>query len=91
MSHNLVTEIKQKLTHSKGVTQFAFERDMSSKLTIWLSIPPVTGELSPYLRLYQISILYLTRDTLCRGKRSRVPPALHPESVSDWAPPWAKV
>jgi hypothetical protein len=36
LSHNSVTEIKKELTRSKVGTQFAFTRDRTSKLTIWL-------------------------------------------------------
>jgi len=86
MAHNLVAKIKKKLTRSKVDTQFAFTRDRSSKFTIWLSIPPVTRELSPYLRPDLISIWSLTRDAVCRGKSLRVQQASHPKLVLNQAP-----
>ena len=86
MSHNLVTEIKKTLTCSKVGPHFAFNRDRSSKLTLWLSTPTVTWEPSPYLRPYPISVWKFTSDALCRGEGLRVQQASHHESVPNAAP-----
>jgi len=72
MSHNLVTEIQKILTLSKIGTRFAFQGDMSSKLTIRLSIPPATQEPSRILGAKPISVWLLTRDEICRGKSLQV-------------------
>jgi len=56
MSHNLVTEIKKKLTSSKIGKQLAFHRDQRSKITVCISIVPQTQKPSPSLRRNQISI-----------------------------------
>jgi len=56
ISHNLVTEIKTKLTRSKIETQIAFHSSTSSKFSIWLSIPPLMQELSSFLCPNPISI-----------------------------------
>jgi hypothetical protein len=50
VSHNLVTEIKKELTHSKIGKQIAFHIDMRSKITVCLSVPPLMLEPSPCLR-----------------------------------------
>jgi len=56
MSHNLVTQIKKKLTHSKISKQLAFHHDQMSKITVCTSIVEQTQELSPSLRQNPISI-----------------------------------
>jgi hypothetical protein len=56
MSHNLVTEIKPKLTHSKIGKQLAFHRDQISKITVCATILPQMLEPSPSLRWNPISI-----------------------------------
>ena len=57
MSHNWVTEINKKLTGSTISTQIAFHQDMTSKITICISIRPMTAEPSQCLHLNPISIL----------------------------------
>jgi len=84
-SHNLVTEILQKLTCSKVGTQFALTSDRSSKLTFRLSISREMREPSPCLCPDPISIWQLPTDALCKGKSLQVEQASHPESVSKWA------
>jgi hypothetical protein len=59
MSHNLVTESKNTLTHSKIVKQLTFHHDRMSKTTVCISIPPQTPEPSPSLCQNPISIWYL--------------------------------
>ena len=86
MSHNLVTEIKQKLTCSKVGTEFAFTRERSSKLTLLVSTPPVMWEVSPYLCSYLRAIWLFTREALCRGICLQVQRASHVESVTHRAP-----
>jgi hypothetical protein len=49
-SHNLVTEIKKKRTCCKIGKQNAFHKQLTSKITIYLSILPLTQEPSPCLR-----------------------------------------
>jgi hypothetical protein len=56
LSHLSVTEINKMQTLGKVDTQFVFTRDRTPKLTMWLSIPPVMREPSPYLRPYPIWI-----------------------------------
>jgi len=56
MSHNLVTEIKEKLTRSKIGKQLAFHHDQTSKGAVCTAILPQTQEPSPYLRRNPISI-----------------------------------
>ena len=56
MSHNLVTEIKKKVTHSKIGKQIAFHQDMKSKMIIYISIPPQMQEPSPFLSLNPKSV-----------------------------------
>jgi len=58
-SHNLVTEIKKKRTRSKSGKQIAFHQQMTSIITLCLSIPPLTQEPSPCLRLNPKSIWWL--------------------------------
>jgi len=55
--HNLISEIQQSLTQSKINTQCDFQSDMSSKLTIWQSIPPLTQEPSRFHRPNPVSLL----------------------------------
>jgi hypothetical protein len=56
MSHNVVTEIKQKLTHSKIGKHLASHRDQTPKSTVCTSIVPQTQEPSPSLCQNAISI-----------------------------------
>jgi len=56
MSHNLVTEISQKLTCSEMCAGIAFEIDTSSLMPICLFSPPAIQEHSPCPRRYPISI-----------------------------------
>jgi len=56
MSHNLVTEIKKKLIHSKIGKQLAFHCNQTSKITVCISIHPQTQEPSPSLCRNPISI-----------------------------------
>jgi len=56
MSHNFVTEIKNKLTRSEIGKQLAFQRDRTSQITVCISILPQTQEPSPSLRRNPISI-----------------------------------
>ena len=46
MTHNLVAEFNQKLTHSKIGTQNAFETDSLPKMAMWVSIAPALHEAS---------------------------------------------
>jgi hypothetical protein len=56
MSHNLVTEIKKKLTRSKIGQQLAFRRDQMSKITVSISIFLQMKEPSQFPRRNPISI-----------------------------------
>jgi len=56
MSHNLVTEIKKELTHSKIGKQLAFPHDEMSKISVCISILPQTQEPSPSLCRNPIAI-----------------------------------
>jgi len=75
MYHNLVSEIKKKLTPNKIVTQIAFQKDMTSKITICISIPLQTQEASPYLLPNLVSICSLGGEVIYRGNSLRVNPA----------------
>jgi len=75
MSHNLVTEIKNNLTCSKIRTQIAFHRYLTSKIQIYLVIPPLTQKPSPCLRLNSISMWWLAGEARCRGESLQVQPA----------------
>jgi len=59
MSHNLFTEIKKKRTRSKSGKQIAFHKQMTSIITLCLSVPLLTQEPSPCLRLNPKSIWWL--------------------------------
>jgi hypothetical protein len=71
MSHNVVTEIKQELTHCKPDTQIVFQRDMSCTVPIHQCILPGTHETSPYLCPSQTPIWELVREaiSICRSLR----------------------
>jgi hypothetical protein len=56
MSHNLVTEIKKKLSHTTIGTQLAFHRDIMSKIQFLLLISPLMQEPSSFLCLNPMSI-----------------------------------
>ena len=71
MSHNLVTKIKKMLTHSKIGAQIAFHWDMTSKMTICLSIPPLMEKLSLCLCRNPICIWWLAEEAICTGKSLR--------------------
>jgi len=90
MSHNLGTEIKQKLTLSKIDIQIAFQRNMMSKIQICLFIPPLTHEPSPCIRPNLISISWLVGKGICRGKSFRVQKSLHCEWVINPVPWWGQ-
>jgi hypothetical protein len=67
MSHNVVSELKQKLTRSKLGKQFAFNQDLTSKVTVLASIVPQMEELSSSL-FVGIGYLYGTQlEAICRG------------------------
>jgi len=55
LSHTLVTEIQKTLTCNKVGLQIAFTRVTSSKISIWLSTPPVMQVPSSCLRPNAIS------------------------------------
>ena len=58
ISHNLVTEIKKKLTRSSFGKHVAFHRDQTSKITVCISILLQTEERSPSVRWNPISLWY---------------------------------
>ena len=67
-------------------TRFVFTRDMTPKLTIWLSIPPGKQEPSPYLRPCPISIWQSSRDAWCRRKSIWVQQASYPGLMLNGVP-----
>jgi len=72
MSHNLVTEFKETLSHNTIGTQIAIHRDMTSKIQICVILPQLTQGLSPRLRPNPISIWWFAGRAICRGKSVRV-------------------
>jgi len=72
VSHNLVTEVKKKLTSSKIGTQIEFHWDLTSKIVFGLSIPLVTQEPSSCLHPNPISIWGSAGEAICRGKSLQV-------------------
>jgi hypothetical protein len=56
MSHNLVTDIKTKLTCSKIGKKLGFHRNQTSKIELCISILQQTQEPSPSLRRNQLSM-----------------------------------
>jgi hypothetical protein len=59
MSHNLITEIKKKLTWITIVKQLAFHCDKTSKIKVSISLLPQRQERSVSLPQIPISIWYL--------------------------------
>jgi len=68
MSRNLVTKTQKKLTESKIGRQIAFHRDMTSKMSICVSIPPLAEEPSPCLRPNPICLCWFPEEVKCSGK-----------------------
>jgi len=85
MPHNLVTESKQKLTHSKMGTQIAIPRITSSKIAICGLTSPVMQELSPFLSPNPIPIWELDMDTICQVESLQSQHAWISSSVLDWS------
>jgi len=86
LCHNLVTEIKEKLTNSQIGTQIACRWDMMSKIAISLSDHPVTQEPSPFLCPNPNSIWWLAWEAICRCKYLRIQQATLSEYVMIRAP-----
>jgi len=82
----MVTEIEKTLTLSKRGRRMAFERDISSKIGIHRSIPPMMQVPSAFLRPNLISIWYLASDAIFRGRSLCVQQTLLYWSVMIWAP-----
>ena len=85
-SHNLVTDINTQLWQSKIGTRIVIQSDMLWKMILYVSIPPATRELSPFLSSYLISIWLLARLGIWRGERLQIQQASHSESVLNWVP-----
>jgi len=66
LSENLVTEIKDMLTRSKIDNQIAFQRGMTLKIQICLSIPPMTLDPSSCLDPNLISVWWLAGQAICK-------------------------
>jgi len=69
MSHNFVTEIKEKLTCSKIGTRIAFQRNMLSIMTNLLFILLVSQDPSAFLGVTSRSIWYWARNSVGRGSK----------------------
>ena len=65
MSHNLVTENKQKLSCSKIGTPTTFHGDKSSEIAISTSDLQMMQESLQYLHLNPIPVLQLGREAVC--------------------------
>jgi len=85
MSHNLVTEIKKSLSCSKIVTGITFPIELTSKVTICLSIPPVTLKLSTSLCPNLICVLSSALETIWCGKCLWFKQASFSYLVPNWA------
>jgi len=89
-SHNLVTEIKEKLICSTIGTQIAFHRDITSNIQICLFIRLLTQEPSPCLRPNPILIWWLAGEAIWKGHMLHVQQASLSGKVINWALRWAQ-
>jgi len=91
MCQNSVLEMHKRLTGDTIGTIIVFQRNMSSKLTLWLSISPATQETSPFFHPNLISGRYVARDTVCISQTLQVEQSSILWLVMNWMPLWVGV